>query len=249
MKNKLTLFWAIFCSCTAIYSQNFSLKSCHAHNDYVHLSPFYEAYNLGFGSIEADVFLINNELYVAHDSVDINSERTLKKLYIEPILAEIEKNDGKLKQPLQLLIDLKTGGNSLKTVENQLIGYKELFKKAKVTIVISGEMPLPSDFEKYDEMLNFDGRISTEYTNKQSKRLALYSQSFEDFVKEWKGKNQLGDDQLEGLEKFVKTIHKKGKKLRFWATPDTPTAWTTLMNLKLDYVGTDNLKGLAKFLE
>ncbi len=57
------------------------------------------------------------------------------------------------------------------------------------------------------------------------------------------------DDDLEKVENFVKTIHKNGKKLRFWATPDTPTAWTTLMNLKLDYVGTDNLKGLAKFLE
>jgi alkaline phosphatase len=249
MKNMIIIYFAILFFCTESFAQNFSLQSCHAHNDYVHQTPFYEAYNLGFGSIEADVFLINDELFVAHDSVDISKERTLKKLYIDPILAEIEKNDGKLKQPLQLLIDLKTSGNSLKIVENQLIGYKELFKKAKVKVVISGEMPAPADFEKYDEMINFDGRITTEYTNKQLKRVGLYSQSFGDFVKEWKGKNQLGDDQLETVENFVKIIHKKGKKLRFWATPDTPTAWTTLINLKLDYVGTDNLKGLAKFLE
>lgn len=249
MKNKLILFLAIFYSGSAINSQNFTLQSCHAHNDYAHQSPFFEAYYLGFGSIEADVFFINNELFVAHNRVDINKERTLRKLYIEPILAEIEKNNGKLKQPLQLLIDLKTGGESLKEVENQLINLKDLFRKAKVTLVISGEMPAPVDFEKYDDMLNFDGRINTVYTKKQLKRVSLFSQSFDDFAKKWSGRNQLGDDQLESVEKFVKIVHKKGKKLRFWATPDTPTAWTTLMNLKVDYVGTDNLKGLAKFLE
>ncbi|MES2795809.1 MAG: alkaline phosphatase, partial [Bacteroidota bacterium] len=173
---------------------------------------------------------------------------TFRKLYLEPILSEIEKNKGKLKQPLQLLIDLKTGGETLKTVENQLIEHKEKLKKAKVTIVISGEMPAPIDFEKYDEMLNFDGRMKIEYTKKELKRIGLYSQSLGDFVK-WTGKNQLGDDEIEKLENFVKEVHKKGKKLRFWGTPDTPTSWTTLMNLKLDYVGTDNLKGLAKFLE
>jgi alkaline phosphatase len=231
-----------------IKAQNYTLQKCHAHNDYVHKSPFYEAYNLGFGSIEVDVFFVNNQLYVAHDKVKIDSTKTLHKLYIEPILAEIEKNIGKLKQPLQLLIDLKTGGETLKTVENQLIAFKSIFKKAKVSIVISGEMPAPAEFGKFDEMINFDGRDNVEYSKAEAKRLALYSASLLDFVK-WTGKGQLDDDQTEKVESFVKKIHKKGKKLRFWATPDTPTAWTTLMNLKLDYVGTDNLTGLAKFLE
>ncbi len=243
--SKLLIF-SILANCT--FAQNYTLQKCHAHNDYLHKTPFYEAYNLGFGSIEADVFLINNKLYVAHDKSKIDSSRTLIKLYIEPILAEINKNNGKLKQPLQLLIDLKKGGETLKLVENQLITYKSIFKKAKVSIVISGEMPAPSEFINYDEMINFDGRDNIEYTKAEAKRLALYSASLYDFVK-WNGKGQLDDDQTEKVDSFVKKIHKKGKKLRFWATPDTPTAWTTLMNLKLDFVGTDNLAGLAKFLE
>ena len=232
----------------AIFAQNFTLQKCHAHNDYLHKSPFYEAYNLGFGSIEADVFLVNNELFVAHEKNKIDSSRTLQRLYIEPILAEIEKNKGKLKQPLQLLIDLKTGGETIKTLEKQLITFKEAFKKAKVVIVVSGEMPKPEEFENYDFMIQFDGRVTNIYSKKQLNRLALFSNSLVDLVK-WNGKNQLGDDDLEKVENFVKAIHKKGKKLRFWATPDTPTAWTTLMNLQVDFVGTDNLTGLAKFLE
>ncbi len=238
----------IFYSLSTSLAQNYTLQKCHAHNDYEHKSPFYEAYNLGFGSIEVDVFLINNELYVAHDKRNIDSTKTLNSLYIEPILAEIQKNNGKLKQPLLLLIDLKTGGETLKTIENQLIANKNIFKKAKVRFVISGEMPNPNDFEKYDEMFQFDGRIKTDYTNKQKNRIALYSNNFQEILL-WNGKKQLDDDQVDKLETFVKGIHKKGKKLRFWATPDTPIAWTTLMNLEVDIIGTDDLAGMARFLK
>ena len=109
-------------------------------------------------------------------------------------------------------------------------------------------MPKPANFINYDEMFTFDGRINTEYTKTELKRITLFSESFMNVVK-WNGKSQLADDQLEKLEIFVKAIHKKGKKLRFWATPDTPASWTTLMNLGLDYIGTDDLNGMAKFLK
>lgn len=248
MSRSLFLSIAFFAINYSIFGQNYTMAKCHSHNDYEHKTPFYEAFNLGFGSIEADVYLVKNELYVAHEKSKIDSSRTLKKLYIDPILAEIQKNKGKLNKPLQLLIDLKTGGESLKVIENQLVPYKSIFKKAKVTIVISGEMPKPADFINYDEMFTFDGRINTEYTKTELKRITLFSESFMNVVK-WNGKSQLADDQLEKLEIFVKAIHKKGKKLRFWATPDTPASWTTLMNLGLDYIGTDDLNGMAKFLK
>jgi alkaline phosphatase len=247
MKTLVSLY-LVLASLSVSFAQNYTLQKCHAHNDYKQKHPFVEAYTLGFGSIEVDVFLINNELYVAHEASEIDSALTLKSLYIDPILVEIHKNNGKLKQPLQLLIDLKTGGETLKIVENQLLRFKDIFKKAKLTIVISGQATAPENFEKFDEMLSFDGRPELDYTKSQLKRLALFSHALDKLVK-WNGKNQLDDDQLEMVQAFVKSIHKKGKKLRFWASPDTPTAWTTLMNLRLDYVGTDNLIGLAKFLE
>jgi alkaline phosphatase len=238
----------LFCSISNSFGQNYTLQKCHAHNDYLHKSPFYEAYNLGFGSIEVDVFLEENELYVAHEKSKIDKTKTLKSLYIDPILTEIEKNGGKLKQPLQLLIDLKTGGETLKIVENQLIANKNIFKKAKVSFVISGEMPTTVDFEKYDEMFQFDGRINSIYTKKQMNRVALFSNNFQEILL-WNGKKQLDDDQMDKLEAFIKAIHKKGKKLRFWATPDTPISWTTLMNLEVDLIGTDDLAGMARFLK
>jgi len=47
------------------------LDHAHAHNDYVHARPLLDALDRGFGSVEADVFLVDGALLVAHarDSV------------------------------------------------------------------------------------------------------------------------------------------------------------------------------------
>ena len=61
------------------------LIGIHSHNDYNRKSPFFDAYKAHAASIEADVFLVDGELYVAHDREDIRSWRTLRNLYLDPI--------------------------------------------------------------------------------------------------------------------------------------------------------------------
>ncbi|NVJ48512.1 MAG: hypothetical protein HWE07_15355, partial [Cytophagia bacterium] len=43
------------------------LPRAHAHNDYEHERPLFDALENGFTSVEADVYLIDGELYVYHD--------------------------------------------------------------------------------------------------------------------------------------------------------------------------------------
>jgi alkaline phosphatase len=231
-----------------VFAQSFTVTKGHAHNDYVHTTPFFEAYNLGFGSIEADVFLLNNELYVAHDSTEINKERTLNALYITPILKEIAKNGGKIKQPLQLLIDLKTTGNTMQVLEKQLLIHKRIFENSNISFVISGEMPAPRHFSKYDKLLQFDGRVNTHYNKQQLKRVAMFSHNFSD-IEKWKGQVPLASNKMDEIAVIIKKVHQKKKKLRFWATPDTKLGWNTLINLTVDYIGTDNLSALAHYLK
>ena len=50
------------------------------------------------------------------------------------------------------------------------------------------------------------------------------------------------------LKAIVDRAHAQGRKLRFWATPDTPEAWKTLRDAGVDLINTDNLDGLQKFL-
>ena len=42
------------------------LAGAHAHNDYEHPRPLLDALSHGFQSVEADIFLIDDQLLVAH---------------------------------------------------------------------------------------------------------------------------------------------------------------------------------------
>src|SRR5690606_31858017 len=131
------------------------LPNAHSHNDYTRNNPFNQAYGLGFGSIEADLFLKDGELYVAHDPEDITNERTFSKLYLEPIHeAYKHSSDGYLfhnKGQLQLLIDPKTeGAPILEHLTKLLKPHRDLFDSKNnpkaVKLVISGNRPKPADF-------------------------------------------------------------------------------------------------------
>jgi hypothetical protein len=93
--------------------------------------PLYEAIHAGCISIEADVWLFDQELYVGHDTYALTPNRTLNSLYINPLLDILEKQnpvtrfqpvrktpphgvfDDEPSQTLVLLIDFKTSGEDL----------------------------------------------------------------------------------------------------------------------------------------
>ena len=60
----------------------YSQANAHSHNDYEQKNPFHEAYNEQFGSIEADVHLVEGKLLVGHDSKDLSQSRTLENLFL-----------------------------------------------------------------------------------------------------------------------------------------------------------------------
>ncbi len=62
------------------------LLHAHAHNDYEHARPLFDALDHGFCSIEADVYVVNGQLLVAHDREKVSPSRTLQALYLDPML-------------------------------------------------------------------------------------------------------------------------------------------------------------------
>ena len=80
---KLLLFSILCCLGNIIFAQNYTLKNAHSHNDYEQKVPFWYALGAGVSSIEADVFLVNNQLYVSHEEKDIQKSRTFESLYLE----------------------------------------------------------------------------------------------------------------------------------------------------------------------
>src|SRR5689334_16577983 len=68
------------------------LVRAHAHNDYEHKRPLFDALEQGFCSVEADVYLIEGRLLVAHNPLDLKPERSLQALYLEPLKRRVAEN-------------------------------------------------------------------------------------------------------------------------------------------------------------
>ncbi len=239
--------------CFAIPAQaQYTSANAHSHNDYLQASPFEAAFARGFGSIEADVFERNGELYVAHNASDIDSGRTLRSLYLEPLLRKIREKKGVFagtEQSLQLLIDFKTSGvATMQTLIRQLQKYPAITASPQVQIVISGSYPVASLWKNYPAWILFDGRPYQVYTATQLKRIPLVSDSFRNYTK-WDCQGELAPEDLEKIKAVLHKAHGMSKKFRFWATPDDVNAWKTMIALGVDYINTDKVDALADYLQ
>src|SRR3954467_12818887 len=70
------------------------LTRVHAHNDYEHKRPLFDALEHGFCSVEADIYLVDGQLLVAHMRSQVKPERTLEKLYLDPLQERVKQNGG-----------------------------------------------------------------------------------------------------------------------------------------------------------
>lgn len=231
----------------------YSVKNAHSHNDYEQKNPFFDAYNHGFGSIEADVHLVNDTLFTAHDAHEIRKERTLETLYLEPLAEKFRLNKRSIypekSKGLVLLIDLKTGYKETLPVLVKTLGpYKKmLMPRGNVQVVISGNTPPPARLSDYPDYIYFDGRPENSYTPEENKRLGMISQSFRKYS-QWNGQGEISTADKERLQKVVQEVHRQNKRIRFWASPDTESAWKLMMELHADFINTDSIQALAAFL-
>src|SRR5215472_9873878 len=100
------------------------LTRVHAHNDYVHQRPLFDALDHGFCSVEADVYLVDGQLLVAHERFQTKPERTLQALYLDPLQERVKKNGGHVYPAgpeFTLLIDLKGDWHSIYPVLRDIL--------------------------------------------------------------------------------------------------------------------------------
>lgn len=238
---------ACIISCTS--AKKYTVANAHSHNDYLNATPFYNAFNGGFGSIEADVFPVNGELYVAHKKEEIQRQNTLNALYLYPLLSKLNTDSTR---KLNLLIDVKENYKealSLLIRELQpLQRYLSTMGKAKnVTISISGERPSPAEYRQYPDFIFFDDDLKLKHSPEQWQRVSLVSLPF-DKISKWTGNGPVPTQELAILKHTVDTVHAAGKPIRFWAAPDNIEAWKQQQKLKVDLIGTDKISELGNFL-
>jgi alkaline phosphatase len=244
----------ILCSLPRLSAQpsSYSVQQAHSHNDYVNPIPFYTAFQAGFGSIEADIFLINDSLFVGHELADIKAKRTLEKLYLQPIDSCIKEHKGWVypshSASLQLLIDVKLEAvSTLKKLIDLLKKYPSITQCESLKIVITGNRPSPALFDSYPDYIWFDGILSQDYSVKALTKIVLFSDNLQEYV-HWNGNNSLLIDETNILHKAIEKAHQLHKPIRFWNAPDTQLAWEEFKRLGVDFINTDHIQSLAKFL-
>jgi glycerophosphoryl diester phosphodiesterase len=238
------------------------LPNAHAHNDYHHDRPLFEALENGFTSVEADVHLINGKLYVTHDHPENLAEaKTLQDLYLNPLKKRIDQNGGKVFEGYDnyfyLMIDVKT--EALPTylkLKEVLKAYETILSKVvngveqkdkPIKIFISGNRAIAEMLSAEPKIMALDGRPNDLGKGIETFDMPVVSQSYDKFLT-WKGVGEVNEAENEKLLAFIKSAHQEGKKVRLWGTPDREEVWGYLHDSGVDLINTDRLSDLRDFL-
>lgn len=242
MKNYLTTIF-LWLLVNQVIGQVYTAQNAHSHNDYAQRKVFHLAYNEGFGSIEADIHLFNNEILVGHNTKDLKVSNTLENLYLKSLVAYNQPD-----RKLQLLIDIKT--DAKQTLDQLVIllnKYPSISRNKNIKITISGNTVAPAFFERYPNYIWFDGRLSIQYTPMQLARVALISEDYYKVIG-YKFIWPLDSVTQEKAKEFIHQVHQLGKPVRLWASPDKPAAWEQFMQWGVDFINTDKITELADFI-
>lgn len=253
----------VLCHTLALLGQQSSdvtpLRHTHAHNDYEHKRPLFDALDQGFTSVEADIFLVGDQLLVGHSGSSLKPERTLEKLYLDPCRQRAQANGGRIYRdgpPFYLLIDVKTAATpTYKRLHEVLTQYGDLLTTVRdgkvepkaVTAVISGNRDKAAMAEQKVRYAGLDGRAA-DLDAKDPAELMPWISDRWGALFSWKGEGALPAAERARLQEMVRKAHSQGKLLRFWATPEKEAFWSELHAAGVDLINTDQLAELAAFL-
>jgi hypothetical protein len=254
--------WAAF-AMNAVSAQELRaskpLPRAHAHNDYEHAQPLLDALDHGFCSVEADIWLTPQGLLVAHDRQDLRPERTVEKLYLEPLRERVKANGGRVYAggpAFYLLIDVKTeAASTYAALDKVLTQYADIlsatrggkFEPKAVTAILSGNRATGMIAGQPLRYVGVDGRPENLEGDAPAELFPWISANWTQLFR-WNGTGPLPEAEKQKLADFVKNAHQQGRKVRFWATPENKAMWKELLAADVDFINTDKLAELQRFL-
>ncbi|KAF5390288.1 hypothetical protein D9757_002853 [Collybiopsis confluens] len=264
------------------FTQNIVPKQIHSHNDYWRDVPLLTALSFGVASVEADVWFVNDTLFVGHELAALTPDRTFDSLYVQPLLAILARQnpvnsftanqtspngvfDTSSGTPLQVLIDMKTDGNStlppvLKALEPlRQLKYLTTFENgiltlSAVTAIGTGNTPLDGIKALSPRDVFFDAPLIALDDPNTVYNVSLSPIASTDYGPAigWPGIGAISDSQLANMTKFIHDAHSRGIKARFWDTPGWPiqarhAIWEQLLNTGADWLNADDLEAASDF--
>ena len=235
------------------------LARAHAHNDYHHDRPLWDALAHGFCSVEADIYLVEGQLLVGHGRHELKPERTLQSLYLQPLHQLVRKHEGRVYPNgpvVTLLIDIKSEGTSTFEALHQVLAQYgdmlthvdgERVKPGAVSVIISGNRAHEVITGVSPRYAGIDGRMSDLGTKLPAHLMPLISDNWSNHFR-WRGDGPMPAEERQKLREFVEKAHNANRRVRLWATPENRAVWEVLFDSGIDMINTDDLAGLQKFL-
>ena len=119
----------------------------HSHNDYDQARPLHDALDNHFYSIEVDIWLVGDEILVAHDKDEYKG--SLTELYLDPLQTRVEESgslygDG---EPVCLWLDMKDSNPMICVRLHRLLRQYSIFTRfsdseitpGPVTVILTGD--------------------------------------------------------------------------------------------------------------
>ncbi len=229
-----------------------SVSRLHGHNDYLQPVPLQRALELGLGSVEADVFLVDGELRVGHELWQLRRGRTLSRLYLEPLRAHAAQHGGRVRadgQPFVLLVDIKADAGAVYAqLRTELVAMAPLLTRwvdgraetGAITVLLSGARPREQVAAERERWVALDGRLADlDRLPPPSPALTPWLSDAWSRVSDWNGRDEFTPAERRSLVALVQRVHDAGCELRFWGAPDEPAAWQLFAELGVDRIGTD----------
>jgi hypothetical protein len=242
-----------------------SLRQAYAHNDYLHRRPLVDALDRGFTAVEADLWLVGDELLVARDPRHGPAVGGFAELYLEP-LCELVTRRGSVHAELgcfQLTVDLRSDlPSTYERLEQQLRPFAECLTTFTATTVTEGAITVVVTTKAADEIpavvaahplrySGYDGRPHEIGTTPRCLAPMISEYWFRQFA--WDGTGPMPAGERDKLRAFAEITRRDQQRLRFWGTPDQPSPerdvlWRELLAAGIGFISTDDLDGLAGYL-
>lgn len=236
------------------------LRRAHAHNDYKHARPLLDALDHGFCSIEADIWLVDGELLVAHNRQEAQHGRTLQALYLDPLRERIRANGGAVLPSvtnLTLLVDVKSEPReTYRALKAVLANYADMLTEftpniehtRAVTVILSGQRAMDEIAAESRRWVAVDGRLADLDAKSVPGLVPLVSDDWTQFFS-WRGQGEFSPAERARLASLVGRAHAQGRRIRFWGCPNTEVVWRELAVAGVDLIGADDLPALRRFWE
>ena len=112
-------------------------------------------------------------------------------------------------------------------------------KPGAISVILSGNRDASTVLRQSPASLaSLDGRLPDLTNGLPATIMPLVSENWQKPF-QWRGKGPLPSEESAKLADFVKLAHEQNRRLRFWASPDSPEAWQVFRKAGLDWINTD----------